>query len=227
MSTWRYNRMYANRAATPVEKVEDGTIPARIDTLLNNGMINEWEKNFLTSVKAGYQKYNSLTKGQHNTFVGIESRYDAAAIAARNSWVSAWDATKAQTWRTMMEYYKGTPYYRGACDKFDKDPNYIPSESEYKTICENKYAARYLKNQQIPPKFKAGQLVVFKRYGSYHLATVVEVQNVGDWTKGSRNYQIMMVGGHSLQRVAEKEMIYYRESLLPKLEKINSEDTPF
>jgi hypothetical protein len=227
MSTWKYNRMYAHQAA-PAEKIVDETIPARIDTLLNNGMINDWEKNFLGSIKAGYEKYKSLTVGQNNTFVGIEKRYDASAIAARESWKSNYDAEKAANWKAMMDYYVKTPYYRGATDKYLKDNAYIPTEAEYKAVCENKYSMRMLKNLTIPAKFKDGALVVYKRYGSYKLATVVSTGEVRDWTKGSRIYSIMVVGESAVNEAYEKELLYYREGLLKKLEKPGTDDeTPF
>lgn len=216
--------MYAHRA--PAEKVEDITIPARIDTLLNNGMVNSWETNFLTSVKGGYEKYKSLTKGQYDTFVKIEQRYDAGAIAARDAWKAAWNDEKASNFSTMMEYYKGTPYYQGAVEKYKKDPKYIPSENEYKATCENKYAIKLLKNKDIPAKFKQGALVVYKRYGTYKLATVIQIGAIADWSKGSREYHINVIGNPDVTVVREKELLYYREGMNRKIQK-NDNDLPF
>ncbi len=218
--------MYARRYSQPVEKVEDPTIPARIDTLLGNGQINDWEKNFLTSVKAGFDKYKSLTKGQNDTFVKIEARYDAGEIAKRQAWSASWNEEKNKNWQTMMEYYSKTQYYQGAVEKWKKDKAYIPSEKEYAATCENKYAVRLLKNKDIPPKFKQGALVVYKRYG-YKLATVVDIGNITDWSKGSREYQIMVVGEADIRTVLEKELIYYREGIISKLEKYFFEEMPF
>ena len=226
MSTWRYNRMYRNRAATPVQKVEDATIPTRIDTLLNNGLVNTWEQNFLGSVKAGYEKYKSLTQGQYNTLVGIEARYDSKVIAAREVWKTAWDSEKANNWSAMCEYYATTPYYKGAVDKYRADKNYIPSENEYRAVVENKYAQRYLKNRDIPAKFKQGALVVYKKWGTYKLATVVSVREVADWTKGSREYEILEIGEASANIVQEKTLLYYREGLISKIDKPDN-DIPF
>lgn len=226
MSTWRYNRMYAARAQTPVEKVEDPTIPARIDTLLGNGMVNEWERNFLTSIKGGYAKYNSLTAGQNNTFVAIEKRYDVTAIAARDAWRQAWDDTKAKNWQAMMNYYSSTPYYKGAVSKWTADKNYIPNEKEYNDICCNKYSSKYLKNLEIPAKYHVGQLVVCKRFGSHHLATVLEVGNIRNWSKGSREYNVLLIGATDVRVVMEKELLYYRESMIPKLQNFEG-DMPF
>ena len=223
MSTWRYNRMYAAQARTPIVKVEDPTIPTRIDTLLGNGMINEWETNFLNSIKAGYVKYNSLTAGQNDTFVALEKRYDASAIAARDAWRQAWDDTKAKNWQTMMKYYSATPYYRGAVGKWEKNNAYIPSQSEYNDICCNKYSAKYLKNLEIPAKYTVGQLVVYKRYGGHYLATVVEIGEIKNWTKGSRSYKIMLIGAANIETALEKDLLYYRPSMNEKLQKYDNE----
>jgi len=64
----RYNR-------TPVEKVTDPTIPSKIDALLGKPDLNDWEKNFLTSIKESFTKYSGLTKGQHDAF--LECRKEA------------------------------------------------------------------------------------------------------------------------------------------------------
>lgn len=223
MSTWKYNRMYAHQYNTPKVKVEDPTIPARIGTMLANPAINEWERNFLTSIKAGFDKYKSLTEGQNNTFVAIEKRYSPEVMAARNAWISNWNEEKAKAWAAMVEYYGKTQYYRGAVDKAKADKNYIPSEKEYNDLCNNKYSIRYLKNINIPAKFKVGALVVYKRFGSYRLATVVEIGNVADWTKGSRQYHIIVIGEAEIDIVPEKQLLYYREGMLNKLEKPDQE----
>lgn len=227
MTTWKWNRMYRNRYNTPVEKVEDPTIPARIDTLLGNGLINDWEKNFLTSVKAGYDKYKSLTKGQNDTFVNIEKRYDSAELAKRNAWSATWTAEKAANWAAMIGYYKGTPYYKGAVEKYEKNNAYIPSEKEYVAVCENKYAMKYLKNRAIPAKFKQGAMVVYKRHGNYRLATIVNIGMPNSWTKGSRGYTILPLGQTGMVEVEEKELLYYREGLIDKLQKFSDDDIPF
>ena len=208
------------------EKISDDTIPGRIDTLLNNGIINTWEQNFLTSIKGSYEKYKSLTAGQFNTFVGIEARYDSKVIAAREVWKTAWDSEKAANWTAVCEYYVTTPYYKGAVDKFKSDNNYIPSENEYRAVVENKYAQRYLKNRNIPAKFKQGALVVYKKWGTYKLATVVSVREVADWTKGSREYEILEIGEASANIVQEKTLLYYREGLISKIDKPDN-DIPF
>lgn len=226
MSTWRYNRMYAAQAKTPAQKVEDATIPSRIDALLAGGLVNAWEINFLNSIKAGYAKYNSLTAGQNNTFVNIEKRYGAEAVAARDAWKAAWTAEKAENFKSVMLYYARTPYYKGVVEKYNKDNNYIPSEKEYKDTCENKYASRYLKTIKIPPKFHVGQLVVYKEYGGYKLATVVESCDVSGWAKGSREYKINVFGTPDVRVAYEKEMLYYRPSLNDKIQRPD-DDAPF
>jgi hypothetical protein len=188
-------------------------------------MVNTWEQTFLGSIKASAEKYKSLTVGQHNTLVGIEARYNPAAVAARNEWAAKWDEQKKNDWKFMIDYYSKTPYYKGATDKVKANPEYIPSENEYKAICENKYAVRMLKNRDIPPKFRVGQLVVYKRYGSHHLATVITVGELSSWSKGSREYNVMLVGEANKLLALEKELLYYRDALIPKLEK--KDDTPF
>ena len=204
-----------NRA--PVEKVTDPAIPAKIDTLLVNPNLNDWEKNFLTSIKDSYTKYQGLTKGQHDAFLNVEKRHDASSIAARDEWRKAWDAQKKATWDMMIDYYSKTPYYKGAVDKMKANPNYIPSQKEYAAVCENKYAVKMQENRKIPAKHKEGEKVIFKWGGNYYLSTVVEVGEVNSWVKGAREYKINIFGEMSVRTVDEKELLQYRESYLSKI----------
>lgn len=215
----RYNR-------TPVEKVTDPTIPSKIDALLGNPDLNDWEKNFLTSIKESFTKYSGLTKGQHDAFLNVEKKHDATAIAARDEWRKTWDAQKKATWDMMIDYYSKTLYYKGAVDKVRVNPNYIPSEKEYAAVCLNKYAVKMQENRKIPPKYKEGELAIFKYLGNYYLSTIVEVGQVNTWVKGSREYKINIFGDMSLRTVDEKEILYYRESMTSKLAKWG-EETPF
>ena len=210
---------------TPVEKVTDPTIPNRIDVLLANQNINDWEKNFLTSIKESYNKYQALTRGQHDAFLNVEKKHDATAIAARDEWRKTWDAEKKAVWDMMIDYYSKTPYYKGAVDKVKVNPNYIPSEKEYAAVCLNKYAVKMQENRKIPAKYKEGQLAIFKYLGNYYLSTIVEVGQVNTWVKGSREYKINIFGDMSVRQVDEKEILFYRESMLSKVSKWG--DPPF
>ena len=222
-STWKMNRMNAHRP--PLEKVEDETIPARINALMHNGTTNPWENNFLQSLRAGYEKYNSLTKGQYDTFVQVEKRYDAEAVEARNKWLKEWDESKAHNWKMMIKYYSGTTYYRGAVERANENTNYIPGEAEYKSVCENKYALKFLTQLTIPAKFNVGQLVVVKRWGSKKLGTIISVGDVSSWVKGSREYTVFVNGDSKTDTIVEKELTYYRPSLDAKL--TLNDDVPF
>ena len=61
MSTWKWNRYNANMAQTISPKVDDVSIPTRLDALINNPDILEKDKSFATSLKQGWDKYKSLT----------------------------------------------------------------------------------------------------------------------------------------------------------------------
>ena len=69
-------------------------------------------------------------------------------------------------------------------------------------------------------------MVVHKKWGTYKLATVVSVREVADWTKGSREYEILEIGQASANIVQEKTLLYYREGLISKIDKPDN-DIPF
>ena len=210
MSFRRYNK------PVPVEKVSDPTIPARLDKLLA-GELNTWERAFCTSIKQGFEKYKSLTAGQNNTLLSVESRHTEADITARDEWNKNFTEEKRANWNLMAKYYSRTPYYKGAVERWNNDKAYIPSEKEYESICQNVYAQRMIKHTATPPKFAVGSLVVMHLWSTYRLAMVVEVGEVQLPVKGSREYKLILMGSGQTDRILEKSLLYYRPSLDAKL----------
>lgn len=214
MSYYRYRKTFYKP-----EVVKDVNFPARFDAMLAQTDLNDWEKTFLTSIKTSYEKYQSLTVGQNKTFCAIEERHSPAAVASRATWEASWNEEKNKKWDMMMKYYSCGPYYKGLVEKYRKNVFRIPTESEYKKICENKYAERFYKVSAIPPKFAAQSLVVIHRWGEYRLAMVLEVRDVTRWVKGSREYLVARIDDPTPFVEEERYMLYYRESILPKLKK--------
>lgn len=192
-------------------KINDPTIPTRIDNLLKNGTpFNDWESKFLNSIADTYKKYSNLSEGQYNTLVSLEKRYGPEEMEARREWYKTWDDDKNERFRKVIEYYKGTSYYQGIVERA-KDTNYIPTQKEYEAVTKNKYAERLLKELAAGPKFAVAELVVVRYYGEHRLGLVTYVSNKCDWTKGSRWYTVDIVGGVSGVNTVEKDIRRYSE----------------
>ena len=221
MSTWKWNRYNANMAQTVSPKVDDVSIPTRLDALINNQDILEKDKSFATSLKQGWDKYKSLTVNQFNAFERLEKRYDSATVKqnlqAENDWKSSFDANKRGVLNICANYYITTTYFRDIAQKVLAEPNWIPSEKQYRAMCENKYALRLIENINTPPKFLPNDLVSVRTtsYRSYeyqsNIAIVLESQEVNDVVRGSRVYKVMFVGDDTITNFAERELKKYRE----------------
>ena len=230
MSTWKWNRYNANMAQTISPKVDDVSIPARLDVLINNPDIFEKDKSFATSLKQGWDKYKSLTVNQFNAFERLEKRYDSATVKqnlqVENDWKNSFDANKRGILNICANYYITTTYFRDIAQKALAEPNWIPSEKQYRAMCENKYALRLIENINTPPKFNPSDLVSVRKTsyrfayrfddyagnGNKNVAIILEVGEAGDVVKGSREYKVMFVGDDMIETITERELKKYREA---------------
>jgi hypothetical protein len=230
MSTWRWNRYNANMANTVSQKVDDPTIPARLDAIIANPSITDGDKNFASSLKLGWEKYKSLTANQFAAFERMEKRYDPAVVKqntdANNDWKASFDANKRGILNACANYYITTAYFRDIAVKVIADPNWIPSEKQYRAMCENKYAQRLIDNINTPPKFNPSDLVSVRKTsyrfayrfddylgnGNKNVAIILEVGVAGDVVKGSREYKVMFVGDDMIETITERELKKYREA---------------
>ena len=239
--SWGYNR-FAKPKVVP-QKINDATIPARLDAVINNPAVSAGDKQFCESLKQGWNKYGSLTGGQYGAFQKCEMRYDASAIAAnageaqkRQEWINNFDSEKRTILNVCAQYYSKTPYFKDIADKVILDPTFIPSEKQYNAMCGNKYAQRLLENIKTPPKFAQGDVVVIRettrrtRWDVQEVPHVIlEIDDVVGPTRGSRIYTLLPIGGSDKVTYSEKDLKKYRpqeSDELPRANK-NNEEVPF
>lgn len=160
------------------ETVTHPDIPERIARLKSLTFLTEWEQAFLESVGGSYEKWGSFTKGQYQTFCEVEKRNSPEEVKAREDWVAAWNEEKKNVWHRMMGYYANMgQYFTGLVNVWAKNPDYIPTQKEYVSVCENKYAKRLRQLDALPPVHKPGDLVTFEVWYGTVLAMVVRVGN--------------------------------------------------
>ena len=193
----------------------------RLNALSESGVLNDWESNFTISVIDQYKQRN-LTDNQHRHINKIIAKNDPEVIKARNDWYASYNDEKREIARKAAEYYKANPpYYQQLADKILDNPEYVPSESSFNKITQNKYVQRYLKALETGPQFEPGQMVRFRRNADvrYHhrkfvrniepnlgtpsskwqdlsgkLAVVIEISGQPGAAAGSRPYTVLPVG---------------------------------
>ena len=191
---------------------------AKIEHLMVQPDLNNWEKNFLTSIKDYFVKYNKLSDGQFNHLDKIAQRYTADAIKQRDDWYASWNDEKKDKFKKIVDYYSMSVYYTTIIRKAQDNPDYIPTQKEYDTIVNNKYAQRYLNNLNSAPKYQVGDLVQIRSswYRQGEIGTIIEVRNIDSWVSGSRKYLVNLLGEDDAREWEERGLKKFRESSLAK-----------
>lgn len=215
MSIYRNQRFY-NRQQPVAEKIQDSDIPQRLEAIIASPDATDRDKQFAISLKQGWDKYGSLTVGQFNALKNLEGRYSSDTIQKRAEWVSSFDANKRGILNACAGYYATTPYFRDVAMKVLADPNWIPSEKQYRAMCENKYAQRMIENMASPVKYLAGSIIeIRKTYAGYDIPAgavgmVVSHEDVVGPSRGSRRYRVLLMGESQTCTLCEKDIKIHR-----------------
>lgn len=210
-----YRRAPRSRPVTiGTEKVKN-----TIETIDNIQNLTAWERNFIDSIKDGWQKYGSVTEKQHGMIQKLADRYNPENIKAREDWTSNFDDDKRARLQVMAHYYKANPPYFGdLASRVLEDPNYIPTEKAYSAMCDNKYSQKVMDIHNGSPIYPAGTMAVARdsRQTPYQIRgkTVIVIEHptgVYNAAKDARRVVVLPVG--------ESEAIETEERWLKKLPK--------
>jgi len=138
---------------------------ARIDNLLaRNVEFTAWEKEFLTSIKQGVQRYGSLTGKQESILQRIETSKDPAVVAQRQSWKANYNSDMRSNMKIAAQYYLNNPPYFGDLSRRVLDDDaFIPTEKQYRAMVDNKYVRKVLDNMEMVPTFAVGAMAQFRQ----------------------------------------------------------------
>ena len=206
-----YYRNYRQRA--PVERATGHDIPERLNALLKSDDVPPNTKDFLQSLSGAYEKYKGLTSRQFEAFEKVEKRFSAEKIAARKSWAGEYTEEKRQIAKVCAEYYLANPpYFRDLADQIVNREGFVPTERQWRALCENKYAKKVLEAAFAAPKFSNGSMVVGRATSSRNIRgkflPVIEADAspVKSAAKGSKIYRVLPVGSPSTLLVEEREI---------------------
>jgi|MDSZ01.2.fsa_nt_gb hypothetical protein len=152
MSNWYHNSK--TDLISPTQNVL-----VRIDKLCCNEVIDESTKRFLRSLRDQYDKNKGLTRRQLSALEDVEQSVTPQALEKHRAWVANFDADKREKMLVCAEYYKDSNYFYMLAERILLDPNYIPTENEYNSLCLNKYSARVLEATFSDPLYAVGSLV--------------------------------------------------------------------
>ena len=140
----------------------------RIRTLLKEpSLLNNWETNFLSSVNDQFNKWGNLSHSQSSALDDIYKRCGPDALSHKEIWDKDFDESKREILKICSEYYLNTSYYNNTAIKVLEDESFIPTESVYKGMCENKYALAIITERKAAPKYEVGSMVQLRSFVQY------------------------------------------------------------
>lgn len=164
---------------------------ARIDNLLaRNVEFTAWEKEFLTSIKQGLQRYGSLTGKQESILQRIETSKDPSVIAQRQSWKANYNDDMRAKMKIAARYYlNNPPYFSDLARRVLNDDAFIPTEKQYRAMVDNKYVQKVLDNMNSVPTFAVGTMAQLRQtapdLGRKHYNKMVMIIDYPDKVAGA------------------------------------------
>ena len=185
----------------------------RIQKLVENPNLSNWEKGFITSVNSYFQKHGRVSNKQWATIQKVEENYSPEVIAQRQAWNSSFTDEMRRNWDIAIDYYENNPpYFQDLVTKYRVSPEMIPTAKLYNKIVENKYVQNVIATIQSEPLYEVGCLVQVRRTakGPHYrfrdcIALVVDNSGpVTSATKGAKTYSILPFGESSPVKIQER-----------------------
>ena len=137
-------------------------------------MSHDWAKQittrdtvFVISVSSSFDRYSSITPSQQKVFENIENKYLNGTVLEECAWYENYSPEQRERAEVAAHYYAalGT-FYRDLASKIIGDKKFIPSPKQYKSIVENKYAAKVIEEHYKEPLYKEQTLVEIRNLKS-------------------------------------------------------------
>lgn len=208
-----YYRNYRRQNYAPIERVTGNEIAERLTALTNNPEVPQSTKDFLQSLTTAYEKYEGLTGKQYEAFEKVEARFSAERIAERKAWSNEYTAPRREIAKICAQYYLANPpYFQDLARRIISDEEFVPTEKQYRALCDNKYAKKVVAATQQEEKFAKGTMVMGRATAprairNKHLVVIeVNAAPVKSAAKGSKIYRVLPVGSPNTILVEEREI---------------------
>lgn len=192
----------------------------RIEKLIEKKKQNNDEEalGFLESLQTSMEKWGDLTEKQRKAFERIEYLSSDEGKKYVAAWQQEYSNNLKESATVCARYYLANPpYFHDIASKVVSNPEFIPTEGQFRAMCENKYAIRVLKEYNRPPQFNAGDIVQVREASSmpYHLYNLrgkpcVVIKNdsgiITTHAKGAKVYKILPFGQSKLFDCQERHL---------------------
>tara|TARA_Y100000296_G_scaffold86137_1_gene124808 strand:+ start:1312 stop:2031 length:720 start_codon:yes stop_codon:yes gene_type:complete len=206
------------------------TYEAKLEKVSKYEALTSWEKGFLESLVNQHKKWGSRPSDrQVETLERIEEKHSPEGIQRRGDWEASFDDEKRTVLKVCAAYYKDAGYFLDLARNALSDDEFLPSEKQYRAMCENKYAKKVLKSHFDAPKFPVGSSVALRSTAPGRIKAKFDV-NVGfvvrvdakaviSAAKGGKQYEILPMGSTSTVFAEERYMKTHKISKKKKASK--------
>ena len=195
----KYYKRYKKISTAP--KIKDDNVFDVVKNLLNLPWILGGTKDFLLSIKETYEDKGVLTQKQIDAVRNIETKNADQTIEKYNDWVNDYDEHKREVAEICAHYYKSNPpYFSDLSDKILNDADFVPSERQYISMCENKFASKVVEATRAEPKYEVGMIVKGRKNApaavENQLFSIIKVNAapVRSAAKGAKLYELLPFG---------------------------------
>ena len=195
------------------------TVAQRIDKLLvNPDLIKSSTRSFLQSILAFADHYKEITDRQEEALKRIESRFSPENIDAHKEWVLNYNDSHRKVARICAEYYmRSGHYFFDIANRVLTEADFIPTEKQYRAMCENKYAKKIVTATVAEPKYPVGTFVKNRAScphqirialigGRAGMVIATDTGPVLSSAKGSKRYKILPIGSATLIEAEERHL---------------------
>ena len=195
------------------------TVAQRIDKLLiNPELINSNTRSFLQSILAFVEHHKEITDRQDEALKRIESRFSPENVDAHEKWITNYNDNHRKVAQICAEYYlKQGHYFFNIASSVLDDVEFIPTEKQYRSMCENKYAKKIVTATLSEPRYPVGTFVNPRASCPHHVrvalyggaAGMVIAANTGpvlSAAKGTKRYKILPIGSATLIEAEERHL---------------------
>tara|TARA_B100000131_G_scaffold304059_1_gene328699 strand:+ start:671 stop:1273 length:603 start_codon:yes stop_codon:yes gene_type:complete len=131
-----------------------------IEELLNDYDLSPRTRSFVLSLKS-YDDRGQLSIKQINALKSIRESYSENTPA--NSWTRKWNKKKRELAEVCARYYiANPPYYNDLAHRILTNSDFIPTESQYNRLTNNKYSAILLAEYNAESEFSIGDTVYIR-----------------------------------------------------------------
>tara|TARA_Y100000034_G_scaffold45476_1_gene55926 strand:- start:1286 stop:1948 length:663 start_codon:yes stop_codon:yes gene_type:complete len=212
----KYYNKYKKVAAKP--KIKDDKVFETVNKLLELPWMFGGTKDFLISIKELYEKHGELTKNQIDAINRIKEKNSQETAESYNKWVSNYDEEKREIASICALYYKNNPpYFSQLAERIFNESDFVPSEKQYKSMCENKFTKKVIEATKAEAKYPVGTVIRGRKNAPINirdsLFSVIKINAtaVQSAAKGAKMYELLPFG--------KTHTIFCEERYLKKINK--------